>query len=184
MLSGMTEFASTSDAAVRAIWAGTAPDWTLRQREEALWEWGSRAAAGATPFSAAELDAAFATGLAGIGNVVGALARADRLPPAELARVAAALRTRTEPDVEHGLRQVAARAMLSRLTGGAGAPANVELVELAAALVAQGTAWALETALPFLPARARTELVERADAARTFTKRQHHELRAALRRLA
>src|SRR5262245_38133767 len=92
--------ANASQEELRRIWTGAEAlpaDQAKVAREEALWEYWRRVAMGEGAFSEAELLQAFSTGVRGVGNVVGELARQGRIPAESLERARKSL-MQLEPD--------------------------------------------------------------------------------------
>src|SRR5579884_3678415 len=167
------DIANASSELLRSVWTGTRPldaDQSKAVREEALWEYWRRVAAGLVSFSVEELTFAFTTGIAGLGNVVGELARQGKLPAETFLRVRSLLTTSNDRTVAWALVQLNAREAVEALKVDAPHARGV----LLDALLAKGTAWAAVLATPHLTIDEVDLLVTAAEHRRTFTNAQLH----------
>jgi hypothetical protein len=112
--------ATMSSDVLRRIWMGStvlSGDEAKLDRDEALWEYWRRGAFGQVQFVHAELESAFVTGVRGVANVVGELARQGRTPVEQLGRARVLLTELTPDEAAWALTQVTAREALESLKG-------------------------------------------------------------------
>ena len=143
---------------LRRIWSSTSDDRDATakfEREEALWEYWKRTANGEQAVEERELETALSIRVRGIGNVVGELARQDRLSPRIYTIVKERLEQTSADDAEWGLVQMQARLSLNQIKNGEQGNRR----DLLENLLKKGVSWATLLVIPYL-SKAEVEYVE------------------------
>src|SRR5262249_17706596 len=165
-----------SQEELRRIWTGITAlpvDQAKVVREEALWEYWRRVAVGEEAFHDSELAQAFATGIRGIGNVVGELARQGRVPLEILERFRTLLTQLDSNAAAWAIVQLDAREALEALEAGTRVDRGVHIE----ALLTKGASWAAIAAMPYLSEDECEYLIAMAERRKIFTRAQRNDLR-------
>jgi len=143
----MTEFTDLPDSELIRIYLDS-PVGSLNRcdQEEALWEYWSRIIDGNLSFEHDDLVSAIATGLYGVGNVVGGLAKSDLIPERDVVQVLDMVSSLGTADAEWGRRMLRARAMVIDARHGHADWSTSAL----RSLVGKGLGWAVLEVLPTL----------------------------------
>jgi hypothetical protein len=143
------------------------------EREEALWEYWKRSAEGEKEVDESDLMSALSSGIRGVGNVVGELARHDRLPRKSYAMVEQHLRDLAADEAKWGLAQLRARSSLNMIISGQQGDRRSLLDDV----LAKGVSWATCLVIPDLSLEevdyVETEVLRR----KTFSGAQREEVR-------
>lgn len=143
------------------------------EREEALWEYWKRSAEGEQEVDEGDLVSALSSGVRGVGNAIGELARQDRLPPKAYPMLEQRLRQLVAEDAEWGLAQLRARASLNQISSGQQSDRKVLLEDL----LIKGVSWATILVIPHL-SREEVDYVEsEVFRRRVFSGAQREEVR-------
>jgi hypothetical protein len=159
------------------LWSRPPEEWTDTLRQDALWEYWRRVAAGGCAFCRAVFEKMLRERVVGMSEVVGELAVQGRLPIECLRRSQLVLSTLETSSAAWALSQLSARDTLERLRSETRDKSRISLEPL----FAKGTYWAALQAIPLLDADGLSRFKERLEHERVFSRRQRHQLRQAVR---
>ena len=163
------------------IWTGrTDEQFSDFDREEALWEYWRRFALEDEPVALVQIREMFESGLRGIGNVVGELARRNKFNRESIEFVLENLEQLPAHEKDWALIQLDAREALIELIENEGS----RVLEKSDRLIGKGTYWAVHEALSVIGESDRKHVMAEVVRRNAFTRGQRHDLKQFARRLA